>query len=791
MSTLVIAEKPDMARKIADVIVGSNGQRKKGYIAGNGYIVTWAVGHLVGLAPPSMYDDIYATWSLDTLPILPEQFQMIVDPRKMDRMNDIRRFADRANVLVNACDAGREGQYIFDLIYRHLRLNHPVKRLWLQSPTENGIKKAFQSLKNNNEYEPLFEAADARSKADWLVGINGTRALSVRHEGKLSVGRVQTPTLSIVYDRDKEIASFQSVTHYEINATFQQGEESYRGKLHTQDYLTDREEAEKIQKEIEGKQGNITYYTINKGKESAPKLFDLTSLQSEANKKYGFTLQQTLNLAQSLYEKHEAITYPRTDSKYVTEEEIPMMHDVFERAKSYYLQQGFTWVKEAKKEIITTSCRRVCNPSKVTDHHALLPTEKVPTGDRLSEDEKKIYQMIVERFLIQFFSPALYKKHTLKTTVKNASNSYVFHTMVKEWVQEGWRVSLKKGKEEHVNGEEEEKNSFQLEPKQPLDVKEPSVKERKTKPPKHYTEGTLVTAMEHANDVGLGTPATRSSIVEKLKEVGYLREKGRNLLITHKGKVLIEMIRETGVRTLTSPALTTEWEGKLKAIEKGRESKEHFISGIKPFTSLMVEEFKKMEKRQLISDDDYFIACPSCKEGKIRETKKAYGCHRWKEGCSFTIWKRTYGNKTISKKQCMDLIKEGHTSYLTFTSKAGKKYKARLVLKDKQTGEIGMEFQNNSGDMSSKSKESVGVCPKCQKGEIVHRGKVYGCTGYPDCDFCIGTSIGGKTIEKEYVKMMIQGKETPLIQGFTSKNGRTYSAYLSLNTRYTLQFRFK
>lgn len=790
MSTLVIAEKPDMGRKIADVIIGKHAKRKGGYIEGNGYIVTWAVGHLVGLAPPSMYDDKYKQWSLETLPIIPEHFQMIVVPRKMDQLNEIKRLSERVNIIINACDAGREGQYIFGLIYRHLRLHHPVKRLWIQSPTENGIQKAFQSLKNNQEYDSLFEAADARSKADWLVGLNGTRALSVRHKGKLSVGRVQTPTLAMVYDREKEIESFQSVTYYEIHATFQQEEENYKGRLETKDYVTDRTEAEKIQQAIEGKQGKITYYAIKKGKQSAPKLFDLTSLQSEANKKYGFTLQQTLNLAQSLYEKHEAITYPRTDSKYVTEEEIPMMHEVFHLVRPYFLKQGYLWVKEAKKEIVTVGCRRVCNPSKVTDHHALLPTEKVPTGD-LSADEKKIYDMIVERFLIQFFSPALYKQHTLKTTVKASGKTHVFLTDVKEWTQEGWRVSLRKEKNrEEKDIEEEEKKTFQLNPKQALDVKEPTIKERKTKPPKHYTEGTLVTAMENANDVGLGTPATRSSIVERLKEVGYLREKGRNLRITYKGKVLIEMIRDTGIRTLTSPELTSEWEGKLQAIEREKESKEHFIEGIKPFTSLMVEEFKHMEPREFVSDDEYFIECPACTEGKIRETKKAYGCHRWQEGCSFKIWKRTYGNKTITKKQCMNLIEDGHTSYLTFTSKEGMKYKARLVLKDKQTGEIGIEFQNKRAELSEE-KQPIGTCPKCKKGQIVYRGKVYGCTGYPKCNFFVGSSIGGKTIKKEYVQMMIQGKETPLIKGFTSKNGKKYQAYLSLNSSYSLQFRFK
>ncbi|WP_240377225.1 DNA topoisomerase 3 [Bacillus piscicola] len=799
MATLIVAEKPDMGSKIAKAILSDGGKKQKGYIEGNGYYITWAVGHLIGIAPPALYDDKYKDWNLEQLPIMPDPFQYIADTSKMkmERIKTIRELASQSNLLVNACDAGREGQYIFGLIYRHLRLHHPVKRLWTNSLTKSGIRKAFDCLKNNNEYEPLFEAADARSKADWLVGINGTRGLSAKHHAKLTIGRVQTPTLAMVYDRAKEIENFQSNTHYDVIATFTQESENYEGKWEGSGVIKDAQQATQLAMSVKEKPGKIIDYKIKKGKESAPKLFDLSALQSEANKVYGYTLQQTLNIAQSLYEKHEAITYPRTDSRYVTKEEIPLMHDVFDLIKPRFQKMKLPGVELAKKEVITENCKRVCRPDKVTDHHAIFPTEKVPTGN-LTNDEQQIYVMIARRFFLQFFPAARFQEHHITTDVSGHS----FKTMIKEWEDKGWRTTLSKQRDEEEDTEERE--GVHLTPDKAVQCAKTEIKKRVSKPPKPYTEGTLVKAMEVAGKelddedmrdamkgTGLGTPATRASIVERLKDIGYINGQKKLIEITPKGRILIEMLKSTRIRTLTSPELTGEWEQKLHAIAKGDGRKDAFLGSIEPFTSLMVEEIKNME-RQDVGVVDALTDCPSCKQGKIVDTKKAFGCTRWKDGCHFKIWKTTFGKKTVTKKQCVDLIEHGKTSVLKFKSKAGKEYKARLKIKDINEGTLELEFMNRSTntEMKNEEKQEQIRCPKCKEGYVTNREKLYGCSNYPNCDFRIIKNVSGKELNKKMVFALIEGKETPLIKGFISKSGKKYNAYLKLNESCSLQFRF-
>ncbi|WP_051302494.1 DNA topoisomerase 3 [Salibacterium aidingense] len=788
MSTLVIAEKPDMGAKIANVLMQGQGSKRKGYIEGNGYYVTWAIGHLIGFPPADFYDSKYKTWNLEDLPIIPDPFQLIADPKKMEQIKIIRELAEQSNMIINACDAGREGQYIFERIYRHLRLLHPVKRLWTKSLTENGLKTAFQLLKNNSDYQHLYAAADARAKADWLIGINGTRALSVQHQAKLSIGRVQTPTLAMVYDRALAIENHVKKTRYDVSVTFTQGNEQYTG-IREGEEIADREKADRIAEQIQGKQGTIHYYEKEKGKESAPKLFDLATLQTEANKQYGFTLQQTLDTAQKLYEKHESITYPRTDSRFVTDDEIPMMLQVFDAVKPRFLKMEMQGADQAKKEIVSPQCRRVCNPDKVGDHHAILPTENIPAKGQLSETEQQLYVMITRRFFLQFFEPATFMKHKIQTKV----GSHYFRTTVKEWVEKGWRQTLQEQDDEEEK--ENTRNTFSIDPDTAVHLAHAETKERVSQPPKPYTEGTLVKDMEAAGkklddeemkaaikDTGLGTPATRAAIVERLKNVEYIMEKGKHLTITAKGRSLIELLRQTSIHTLTSAELTGEWEKRLHDIARGYEDPEKMLSGIKPFTSLMVSEIQKMEKQNM-QVTEVITSCPCCQQGNIIETQKAFGCDRWKSGCSFKIWKKTYGQKKITKKQCFDLIEKGKTSLLTFYNKENKKYKGRLCLTSISDGRIELEFEN-------KTPKSLGTCPKCGNGEVLDRKKLYGCSNYPNCRFHVFKTLAGKKLQTRIIQQLLSERETEMMEGFISKKGKSFKAYLVLNEQQQVEFRF-
>ncbi len=605
-----------MGRNIAAAIE-PKAKNNRTYLAGEQYIITWAIGHLIGLAEPDLYDERYKKWNFADLPIIPDSFKLVVNPRTKDQLKVIKELAAQCDVLINACDAGREGQHIFSLIQRHLKLKQPVKRLWISDLTPETIRKGFAELRDGKEFEPLTRAARARSEADWLIGMNGSRAFTTKHRELLSVGRVQTPVLAILYDRQKEIEAFESNTFYEVEAFFSQGETEYRG-LWQGERLTDKEKAEGIAARVKGKAGRIDSYEVKDTKEYPYKLYDLTLLQREANAKYGFSAKKTLDLAQTLYEKHKAISYPRTNSNYVTEQNIPEMHRTLEqlRRTSYA-----PLVNEADKRFVHTGNRAVCNPSKVEDHHAILPTHKTPGA--LPPDEQKLYDLIVKRFLSHFFPPATYKIHTVLTECETER----FKSTVKEQLSLGWKLvyagdakdkeapKLARGgkkaadKDDEDDGpgsaEDEISTPFAVDPKQGVKCRKSAAKERQTKPPKPYTEGTLLKAMESAGKQiedeelrdamklsGLGTPATRAAVIERLKQVGYTVMKGKRLEITPKGRAAVELIRGAGVDLLTSPEMTGHWERRLNEIARGSASDEQFMLNVKKFTMSIVEKVR-------------------------------------------------------------------------------------------------------------------------------------------------------------------------------------------------------
>jgi DNA topoisomerase-3 len=750
LKTLIIAEKPDMGRNIAAAIE-PKAKNYRSYLEGEQYIITWAIGHLIGLAEPDAYDVKYKKWNINDLPIIPDQFKLVPNARTIDQLKVIGELAKRSDILVNSCDAGREGQHIFSLIQRHLKLNHPVKRLWISDLTPETIRKGFKELKDGSEYENLTKAAKARSEADWLIGMNGSRAFTTKHNVLLSVGRVQTPVLALIYDRQKTIEAFSSLKFFEVEGHFTQNEMTYKG-MWQGDRLTDGDRAEALAAKVKGKAGRIESYEVKETKEYPNKLYDLTLLQREANGKYAFSAKKTLDIAQALYEKHKVISYPRTNSNYVTEQNIPEMHKTLSALQGTAYDE---WVKGANRNLVHKGNKFICNPSKVEDHHAILPTYRKASG--LSADEGKLYDLIVRRFLSQFYPAAEYKVHTVMTEVEGEK----FKTTVKELLSLGWKViyadqkkdkaksSKGKNKDDEENEEIEVNEPFSIAPAEGIICSEAIVKEKDTQPPKHYTEGTLLRAMESAGkqiedeelrdamkDSGLGTPATRAATIERLKNVGYIEMQGKKIAITQKGRTAIELIRGAGIELLTSPEMTGQWERRLNEISRGTASDGQFMENVKRFASMIVDKVRVQsrasktsfegetpslntgskgkssgsasrkssdkpatpKKRKVSSEEEAASAGPkiigNCPRpgcgGMIFMGRKGYGCSHYKEGCKFVIWKENHG-RTLTDTQVKALIEKGRTGKLKLTHEDGTPLEGKLVLQNMDTGQLTVE----------------------------------------------------------------------------------------------------
>ncbi|KRE25098.1 type IA DNA topoisomerase [Paenibacillus sp. Soil522] len=748
MKTLIIAEKPDMGRNIAAAI-DPKAKNHRSYIEGEQYIITWAIGHLIGLAEPDAYDDRYKKWNINDLPIIPAQFKLVPNKRTIDQLKVIGDLAKRSNLLVNSCDAGREGQYIFSLIQRHLKLSQPVKRLWISDLTPETIRKGFAELKEGAEYENLTRAATARSEADWLIGMNGSRAFTTKHNVLLSVGRVQTPVLALIYDRQKQIEAFSSLKFFELEGHFTQNELTYLG-MWQGERMTDQAKVEALAAKVKGKQGRIASYEVKDTKEYPFKLYDLTLLQREANGKYAFSAKKTLDTAQALYEKHKVISYPRTNSNYVTEQNIPEMH------KTLNALQGSVYdelVKGANRSLVHKGNKSICNPAKVEDHHAILPTNRKASG--LSVDEQKLYDLIVRRFLSQFYPAAEYKVHTVMTEVENE----MFKTNVKELLSLGWKVIYADQKKEKAKSTSKSKDKEDAEEEE-IEVNEPFsilaeeavicadavVKEKDTQPPKHYTEGTLLKAMESAGkqiededvrdamkDSGLGTPATRAATIERLKNVGYIDMQGKKIQVTQKGRTAIELIRGAGIDLLTSPEMTGLWERRLNEISRGTASDGQFMENVKKFATMIVDKVRVQSRAAKTSFESeaparsagkaaaaprsratkanaagttkksaaaaaaassgptIITTCPraGC-GGSIFMGRKGYGCSHYKEGCKFVIWKQSFG-RSLTDSQVKALVEKGKTAKLKLELEDGTPGEGKIVIKNVDTGELAIE----------------------------------------------------------------------------------------------------
>ncbi len=707
--TLVIAEKPSVGRDFVPILPGAFAKHE-GYLEGPEHVVTWAVGHLVQLADPDEYDDRFKKWRMADLPIVPDEFKLVVrDERSKKQMNVVQRQLGRDDIetVVNACDAGREGELIFAYLYEKSGSRKPVKRLWLNSMTRDAIEDAFGRLRPGAELATLEAAARSRSEADWIVGMNATRAATIRlrssFDGAVSLGRVQTPTLAILARREQEIRDFKPEPYWVVDAVFDpvlDGPRVYEGRFHAgaNPRIASAAEAAAIVSDCESQNGEITKLEKTERKERAPLLYDLTSLQRDANSRFGFTARRTLAAAQRLYEEHKALTYPRTNSRYLTRDMIPEIKPIagLVGERSEYQQ--------ASKYVLgldVLPLARVVDDAKVTDHHAIIPTraERHPV-DNMAPDDLRIYDLVVRRFLAIFHPDAVFENTRVETTVA----SHVFRTRGKVMLVPGWRGVYGELPESERTDEDEgrEQQLPQLQQGEEVAVKEVGSEEKETKPPRRYTEGSLLAAMETAGKLvdeeelreamkesGIGTPATRAAIIERLLQVGYIERDARALVVTEKG---LNVIRLLGEHALTSPGLTGEWENRLAKIETGEDSREAFMGDIVKFTSETVSELDAKLKDVRIPRAN-LGPCPVCGRD-IVENRKGYSCwSREDPGCGFVIWKAKAG-KQLPLAIARELIKTGRTvkPVTGFKGRSGRSFRARLALEQTEDGKWRVEF---------------------------------------------------------------------------------------------------
>jgi len=675
---LVIAEKPSVARSIAGVIGAT--EKHNGYLQGNGYLVSWCIGHLVSFADAGRYDERFKKWRYEDLPILPETWQYIIPNEKKQQFDILRSLMERPDVtgLVCATDAGREGELIFRFVYQMAGCEKPFKRLWISSMEDSAIKDGFAHLKPGTDYDPLYQSALCRAKADWLVGINATRLFSVLYHKTLTVGRVQTPTLNLLVECDAKITNFKKEKYHIVHIGVGDADA-------VSSRFSDAGEANTVKAACAGAQAVCASVTREKKTEQPPKLYDLTTLQREANRLFGFTAKQTLDYAQTLYEK-KLLTYPRTDSQYLTDDMLPVVES---------LVSGL-WglVPFAKGLNISPQFDRILNSKKVSDHHAIIPTAAfVKQGfDGLAESERKLLSLICCKVLCAVAGPYVYEAVTATFTCAGKEFTAKGRTVLSPgWkeIDRRFRSSLKTASDEDA---ETVRELPELKEGQTFADVAASVTEHFTTPPKPYTEDTLLSAMERAGaeDMpedaerkGLGTPATRAAILEKLVQMGFVQRKGKQLIPTKDGINLAVVLPEA----LTSPQLTAEWESRLTEIAKGQADPDEFMAGIEAMTRELVETYSCIseDKQKLFQAERVAIGtCPRCGEA-VYEGKKNYYCGN--RACQFVMWKNDRffeeRRKVFTPKIAAALLKDGKAKVKgLYSMKTGKTYDGTVLLVD-------------------------------------------------------------------------------------------------------------
>ncbi len=824
--TLIIAEKPSVAQDIVRALTPSVGKFDKhdDYFEGEHHVVTSAVGHLLEIKAPEEFDVKRGKWSFANLPVIPPHFDLNPIEKSKSRLNAIVKLVKRKDIsaLVNACDAGREGELIFRLIEQHSKSKHPVKRLWLQSMTPAAIREGFDNLRTNEQMMPLAHAARCRSEADWLVGINGTRAMTAfnsRDGGFFltTVGRVQTPTLSIVVEREEKIRKHVARDYWEIKATFAAQAGEYEGKWFDPQWKknpldaeqrADRQwneaQAQAIASAVRGAVASVTEES-KPSSQSSPQLYDLTSLQREANSRFGFSAKTTLGLAQALYEKHKVLTYPRTDSKALPEDYIDVVKQTLKMLGTEELPGPLSGLavhaQKALKEGYVKPNKRIFDNAKVSDHFAIIPTLQAPKS--LSDIEAKLYDMVVKRFLAVFYPPAEF----LITTRISTAAGHSFQTNGKVMVKPGWLAVY--GREV----QEDDANLVAVAKGEQVGVENVDVNALKTKPPARYSEATLLSAMEGAGKLiddeefreamaekGLGTPATRAAIIEGLIFEKYIYRDGRELVPTAKSFQLTTLLRGLGVEDLTKPELTGNWEHRLSEMEKGLLSRETFMAEIAAMTQRIVGKAKEYDGDTIPGDYATLTTpCPNC-AGVVRENYRRFTCAGAQgaaQGCGFSIGKIP-GGRSFELHEVEEFIANKKMGPLEgFRSKAGWPFTAEIKLTfDEELKNWKLEFdfgdaakkEGESGEpVDFSAQESLGFCPKDQ-GRVFEHGTGYVCEHsvgvQPTCDFKSGKVILQQPIAREQMsKLLTQGK-TDLLENFVSnKTRRKFKAHLSFDKK--------
>jgi len=816
--TLIIAEKPSVANDIAKTLGGFT--KHDEYFESDQYVLSSAVGHLLEIAVPEEYDVKRGKWSFANLPMIPPHFALNPIAKTESRLKVLNKLIKRKDVtaLINACDAGREGELIFRLIAQNAKAKQPIRRLWLQSMTPNAIREGFTKLRSDEEMMPLADAARCRSEADWLIGINGTRAMTAFNskEGGFyltTVGRVQTPTLSIVVEREEKIKNFVPRDYWEVRAEFVCAAGIYEGRwLDTQhkkdetdpekraERLWSKAAAESIVAACRGKPGTVTEES-KPTTSMAPALFDLTTLQREANSRFGFSAKNTLGLAQALYEKHKVLTYPRTDSRHLPEDYISSVKQALEtisennnyqRFASQILNKG--WVKPNK---------RIFDNAKISDHFAIIPTTQAPKN--LSEPEQKLYDLVTKRFMAVFFPAAEFQVTTRYTEV----SGHQFKTEGKVMTNPGWLAIY--GKDVVDDKDPDSGTLVAVAKDEKVKTEKVAAHGLVTKPPARYTEATLLSAMEGAGKLvdnedlreamagkGLGTPATRAAIIEGLLTEKYLVREGRELIPTAKAFQLMTLLRGLGVLELTQAELTGEWEHKLSQIERGRLKRDEFMLEIAQMTQQIVKRAKEYDSDTIPGDYATLATpCPQC-GGQVKENYRRFAC----TACEFSISKIPGGRQFEINEVEELLLKREIGPLQGFRSKMGRPFAAILKIAKDDEGHYKMEFDfgqnDDEGDgepVDFSGQEPVGTCPKCS-GAVFEHGMKYVCENSvaspKTCDFTTGKIILQQEISREQVGKLLNDGRTDLLTGFkSSRTGRNFKAFLVRQADGKIGFEFE
>ena len=837
--SLIIAEKPSVAQDIVRALTPASGKFEKhdDHFENDHYVVTSAVGHLVEIKAPEEFDVKRGKWSFAHLPVIPPHFDLAPIDKAKSRLNAVVKQIRRKDVtaLINACDAGREGELIFRLILQYAqpagkggaasaargKLDKPVRRLWLQSMTPAAIRDGFEHLRSDQQMLPLADAARCRSEADWLVGINGTRAMTAfnsRDGGFFltTVGRVQTPTLSVVVEREEKIRKHVSRDYWEVRATFDAEAGQYDGKWfdpkfkkdddaeRRADRVWDLRDAQAIADAVRG-QPAVVSEEAKPSTQSSPLLYDLTTLQREANSRFGFSAKTTLSLAQALYEKHKVLTYPRTDSRALPEDYVDVVKQTMKMIAGEDLpgplRELAPHAKKALADGYVKPNKRVFDNAKVSDHFAIVPTLLAPKS--LNEIEAKLYDMVVKRFLAVFYPPAEFMVTTRISTVTNAGQEHKFQTNGKVLVKPGWLAVY--GKE----AQEDDANLVAVQQGETVRTEDVIVNALKTKPPARYTEATLLGAMEGAGKLidddelreamqekGLGTPATRSSIIEGLIYEKYMHRDGRELVPTAKAFQLMTLLRGLAVEELTKPELTGNWEYQLAQMEHGKLSRESFMAEIAAMTERIVRKAKEYD-RDTVPGDYATLAtpCPNC-GGVVKENYRRFSCTGKagaEEGCGFSMSKIP-GGRAFETAEAEAFLRDKKIGPLEgFRSKAGWPFTAELRLAfDDEIANWKLEFdfgddakkEGESGEpVDFSAQHSLGACPKCQ-GHVYEHGTSYVCEhsvgANVTCDFKSGKIILQQPVPREQMTKLLAEGKTALLENFVSnKTRRKFKAFLA------------